>query len=103
MDTSELATFNQAVKYAQSGYNEKAFEFIRMLAQKDPDNIDLIFWGMYNAPNLEWAESLFERARRLDPGHVAFPQAEQWLINEKLRLPHPPIGYSLFPPNINTV
>ena len=42
MEANELATFNQAVRYAQSGYNEKAFEFIRLLAQKDPDNIDLI-------------------------------------------------------------
>lgn len=103
MESNELATFNQAIKYAQGGYNEKAFEFIKMLAQREPDNINLIFWGMYTAPNFEWAQSLFERAKLVDPGHGALAQAEQWLINEKLRLPHPAIGYSLFPPNINTV
>jgi len=41
---------------------------------REPDNIDLIFWGMYTAPNFEWAESLFERAKRVDPDHAALSQ-----------------------------
>jgi hypothetical protein len=56
-------------------------------------------WGIYTVPNVERAQILFDRAKLIDPGNNILPQAEMWLTNEKYRLPHPPGGYSLFPPD----
>ena len=99
MDANDIATFNQAVQYAEHGYKEKAFECIKALAQKDGNNLDLILWGVYTAPNFERAQALLEKARSLNLGHPALVEADQWWTTEMLGLPHPVGGYALFPPN----
>lgn len=98
MDGNDLAVFNRAVQYAQEGNKEKAFEFIKALAQKDANNLDLILWGIYTAPNVERASLLLNRAKLIKPDDVATQQAEQWLTNEKNDWPQPEEVFPFFPP-----
>lgn len=98
MDGNEIAIFTHAVQLSQEGNKEKAFEYIKMLAQKDANNLDLILWGVYTAPNHERADLLLKRAKLIKPDNLSVEQAEQWLTNEKFKWPHPSEGYSSFPP-----
>lgn len=101
MNNNDLATYSQAISYAKVGYNEKAFELIKGISRTNPDNLNLLFWGVYTAPNHERAQTLLDRARMLAPNNEILSQAEIWLTNERYKLPHPPGGYSLFPPDSN--
>jgi hypothetical protein len=96
---NDIATFNMAVQYARQGYKEKAYDCIKSLAQNDANNLDLILWGVYTAPNLERAQALLDRAKSLNPDYPALVEADLWLTNEMYDLPQPAEGYSLFPPN----
>jgi hypothetical protein len=100
VDGNDLAVLNHAIQLALMGKKENAFDLIKVLAQKDANNMELILWGIYAAPNTERAELLLNRAKLINPNDLAIQQAEQWLTNEKFKWPHPPEGYNLFPPKI---
>ena len=99
MDGNDIATFNLAVQYARQGYKEKAFDCIKALALKDGNNLDLILWGIYTAPNFERAQALLDKAKTINPDYPALVEADRWLTNEMLGLAQPEVGYPLFPPD----
>ena len=99
MSSIDIATFNMAVQYARQGYKEKAFDCIKTVAQNNANNLDLILWGIYTAPNNERAQTLLDRAKTLNPDYPALVEADRWLTNEILNLPQPEAGYYLFPPD----
>jgi hypothetical protein len=99
MEGNDFAAYTQAITYGKAGNKEKAFEIIRAVGRTNPNDLKIIFWGMYTAPNVERAQHLLDRAKLIDPDNKILPQAEIWLTNEKYKLPHPVEGYSLFPPD----
>ena len=98
MDQHEAALYNQAVTLAKMGHREQAYSFFKNLAKSHPQNQSLILWLVYTAPSLVDAQDALDRAYALNPDNPALQQANQWLTNEKLDLPQPASGYSLFPP-----
>lgn len=98
MDGNEIAFFNRAVQFAQEGNKEKAFEYLKMLAQRNANDMDLILWAIYTAPNIERAEILLKRANLLKPDDISTRQAEQWLTNTRNNWPQPAGGFVFFPP-----
>src|SRR5690348_6130012 len=98
MDQNEAYMFNQATVLAKMGHREQAYAFFKSIAQHNPQNQDVVFWLIYTAPSLETAQDLLDRAYNLNPDSPALRQANQWLTNEKLNLPQPAEGFSMFPP-----
>lgn len=98
MDHYEASLYNQAITLAKMGHREQAYSFFKSIARMNPQDQNLVFWLVYTAPSLETAQELLDHAFTLNPDSPALRQANQWLTNEKLNLPQPAEGYSLFPP-----
>src|SRR5690242_8974727 len=98
MDQHEATFYNQAITLAKMGHREQAYSFFKKIANNNPQDQQVIFWMVYTAPSLEKAQELLDRAHTINPDSPALQQADQWLTNEKLRLPQPAEGYKLFPP-----
>lgn len=98
MDQNEAAFYNQAITLAKMGHREQAYSFFKKIAFGNPQDQNVIFWLVYTAPSLGIAQELLDRAHFINPENPALVQANQWLTNEKLSLPQPAEGYSLFPP-----
>lgn len=98
MDHYETSFYTQAITLAKMGHREQAYSAFKRLALNNPQDQDIVLWLVYTAPSLEIAQELLDRAYSLSPDSPALRQADQWLTNEKLHLPQPAAGYSLFPP-----
>lgn len=98
MDQNEAAFYNQAITLAKMGHREQAYSYFKRIAFNNPTEQNVVFWLIYTAPSLEIAQELLDQAHFLNPESPVLRQANQWLTNEKLRLPQPAEGYSLFPP-----
>jgi hypothetical protein len=98
MDHNETAFYNQAITLAKMGHREQAYSYFKRISFNNPNDQDVVFWQAYTAPSLEKAQELLDQAHFLNPESPVLRQANQWLTNEKLHLPQPAEGYSLFPP-----
>jgi hypothetical protein len=98
MNQNEANLYNQAITLAKMGHREQAYFSLKNIALNHPDDQNLIFWLMYTAPSLEKSQELLDRAHFINPENPVLREANQWLTNEKLGLPQPAEGYTLFPP-----
>ncbi|HEX2916708.1 MAG TPA: hypothetical protein VH186_38460 [Chloroflexia bacterium] len=95
MNSNDLAAFNEAVKLAQEGNKEAAYQKLsnlyRMSGVKE---VNLFLWLAFTTSNLEEAESYISMAETAAPGNQNVASARLWVNQEKakrsVQVPPPP-------------
>ncbi len=84
MNQSELASYKQAVKLAQSGDKSGAYPILKQLSQSEDGatNPDLWLWLVFTAPELAESEAALAKVIALNPAHSSLPAAKDWLAKE---------------------
>lgn len=83
MNTTETATFNQAVQLAQAGQKAEAYRQIKDLFRANPNDVNVLLWLAFTSPDLVEAERAIDKAARLELANPSVASARTWLANEK--------------------
>ena len=97
MNPADIEAFQQAVVLAQAGQKQEAYYRFRQLLINNPQDIKLLLWVAFTAPDLPQAERFINRATAIDRNNPSVRQADNWLRNEKVKTwpPVRPTPFSL--------
>ena len=86
MNSKDQTQFNQAIQLAQSGQKQQAHEKLKNLAHRNQD-INLLIWLAFTAPNLDIAARVLRQASAIDPNNPNLASAKDWLKAEQSTRP----------------
>lgn len=72
-------SFAEAVALAQAGRKQEAYKALKELETASPNDINVLLWVAFTAPNSGEAQRAISAAARIAPGNSSVIQAQQWL------------------------
>lgn len=85
MNAQDEQLFNQAVAQAQAGNTTAAYDVLSGLRFSYPQDIKVLLWCAYTAPDLNTARTAIAEAARLQPGNKDVVQAQGWLALKEMQ------------------
>ena len=83
MNPTDKQIFNENVALAEAGHKSDAYAKFARLRQTYPDDVDVLLWFAYTAPELNQAREALGRAIQLQPTNPTIIGAQSWLAQEE--------------------
>lgn len=96
MRPDDLTEFNQAVAQAQSGQKSQAHARLLSLAERYPNDTNLLLWLAFTTGDLSQARAFINKIGQLEPNNASLGSARDWLAGEEAK--QVPARYELPPP-----
>lgn len=94
MEPEDLTQFNKAVELFNMGGKASAYQQIKRLKEKYPDDPNLLLWLAFTTPDLKESEEAIQHLSLVDPSNPNLNSARSWLQSEKAKIapkaPPPP-------------
>lgn len=87
MDAIDLATFNEAVRLAQSGQSAYAYDNLSRLSELYPNDTNVLLWLAFTAPDPYISQQAIARIELVEPHNPSLPAAKEWLAQLENTLP----------------
>jgi hypothetical protein len=82
MNSTDVATLNNAIALAKIGEKEQAHSMLANLLQQNPNEPNLLLWIAFTASNLEESRRALTQVAKVDPSNPNLANALNWLIGQ---------------------
>jgi DNA-directed RNA polymerase subunit RPC12/RpoP len=91
MNSEDIALFQQAENLANSGQTMAAYEIFRALRDRNPGQIEILFWIVETTPNIVESREVLDTIKHLQPYHPLISRTEAF-HSQKLQTAYTPTG-----------